>query len=103
VIVGVDVILDCVGASYYQKNIDSLNLDGRLFIIGFQGGVTTQVDLRPLLAKRLTVQGIAILGIYPFLIYSLAQIQFLICLCKYKHCAKSCMLTNKKLKKKVSE
>ncbi|KAL9321260.1 hypothetical protein ACSQ67_013099 [Phaseolus vulgaris] len=54
---GVDVILDCVGASYYQKNIDSLNLDGRLFIIGFQGGVTTQVDLRPLLAKRLTVQG----------------------------------------------
>ncbi|ESW20226.1 hypothetical protein PHAVU_006G190900 [Phaseolus vulgaris] len=54
---GVDVILDCVGASYYQKNIDSLNLDGRLFIIGFQGGVTTQIDLRPLLAKRLTVQG----------------------------------------------
>ncbi|CAJ1961560.1 unnamed protein product [Sphenostylis stenocarpa] len=53
---GVDVILDCMGASYYQKNIDSLNLDGRLFIIGLQGGVTTQVDLRSLLAKRLTVQ-----------------------------------------------
>ncbi|QCD76695.1 quinone oxidoreductase PIG3 [Vigna unguiculata] len=53
---GVDVILDCMGASYYQRNIDSLNLDGRLFIIGFQGGVTTEVDFRPLLAKRLTVQ-----------------------------------------------
>ncbi|KAL2341947.1 hypothetical protein Fmac_009887 [Flemingia macrophylla] len=54
---GVDVILDCMGASYYQRNIDCLNFDGRLFIIGFQGGFTTQADLRPLLAKRLTVQG----------------------------------------------
>ncbi|KAK7412283.1 hypothetical protein VNO78_03736 [Psophocarpus tetragonolobus] len=53
---GVDVILDCMGASYYQRNLDSLNFDGRLFIIGFQGGTTAQVDLRPLLAKRLTVQ-----------------------------------------------
>ncbi|XP_061363040.1 uncharacterized protein LOC133306696 [Gastrolobium bilobum] len=54
---GVDVILDCMGASYYQRNLDSLNFDGRLFIIGFQGGVSTEVDLRALLAKRLTVQG----------------------------------------------
>ncbi|GAU33512.1 hypothetical protein TSUD_386570 [Trifolium subterraneum] len=54
---GVDVILDCMGASYYKRNLDSLNFDGRLFIIGFQGGVSTEVDLRPLLAKRLTVQG----------------------------------------------
>lgn len=57
-VAGVDVILDCVGASYFQRNLDSLNFDGRLFIIGFQGGVTTQVDLRPILAKRLTIQGI---------------------------------------------
>ncbi|XP_061363034.1 uncharacterized protein LOC133306692 isoform X2 [Gastrolobium bilobum] len=54
---GVDVILDCMGASYYQRNLDSLNFDGRLFIIGFQGGFSTEVDLRALLAKRLTVQG----------------------------------------------
>ncbi|XP_061363050.1 uncharacterized protein LOC133306704 isoform X2 [Gastrolobium bilobum] len=54
---GVDVILDCMGASYYQRNLDSLNLDGRLFIIGFQGGISTEVDLRTLFAKRLTVQG----------------------------------------------
>jgi len=103
VVAGVDVILDCVGASYCQRNLDSLNLDGRLLIIGFRGGVTTQVDLPPLLAKRLAVQGITNLGMYPFLIYSLAQIQFNmnICLCKYKHCANSCMLTKKKLKKKV--
>ncbi|KAK3447048.1 quinone oxidoreductase PIG3 [Eucalyptus grandis] len=53
---GVDVILDCIGASYLQRNLDCLNFDGRLFIIGFLSGVATQVDLRGLLAKRLTVQ-----------------------------------------------
>ncbi|OIW13668.1 hypothetical protein TanjilG_08010 [Lupinus angustifolius] len=54
---GVDVILDCMGASYYQRNLDSLNFDGRLFIIAFQGGVSTEFDLRALFGKRLTVQG----------------------------------------------
>ena len=32
--VGVDVILDHIGASYLKQNIESLNFDGRLFIIG---------------------------------------------------------------------
>jgi len=54
---GVDVILDCMGASYYQRNLDCLNFDGRLFIIGIQGGISTEVDIRSLVAKRLTVQG----------------------------------------------
>eukprot|EP00262_Sarcandra_glabra_P003016 TRINITY_DN13456_c0_g1_i1.p1 TRINITY_DN13456_c0_g1~~TRINITY_DN13456_c0_g1_i1.p1 ORF type:complete len:326 (+),score=60.86 TRINITY_DN13456_c0_g1_i1:106-1083(+) len=54
---GVDVILDNIGGSYFQRNLNSLNVDGRLFIIGFQGGTTTDVDLRCMLAKRLTVQG----------------------------------------------
>ncbi|XP_058749812.1 uncharacterized protein LOC131622795 [Vicia villosa] len=49
-----------MGASYFQKNLDSLNFDGRLFIIGFQGGVSTEVDLRALFGKRLTVQGAAL-------------------------------------------
>ena len=35
---GVDVILDMVGGSYIQKNIDSLNWDGRLSIIAFLAG-----------------------------------------------------------------
>ena len=55
---GVDFILDCMGAAYYQRNLESLNFDGRLFIIGFQGGTSAEVDLRALVAKRLTVQGI---------------------------------------------
>ncbi|XP_008778217.1 quinone oxidoreductase PIG3 isoform X2 [Phoenix dactylifera] len=53
---GVDVILDNIGAPYLQRNLDSLNIDGRLFIIGFQGGTVTQVNLSCLLAKRLTLQ-----------------------------------------------
>ncbi|KAL4274900.1 hypothetical protein AHAS_Ahas20G0053400 [Arachis hypogaea] len=69
---GVDVILDCMGASYYQRNLDSLNFDGRLFIIGFQGGTSTQTDLRTLFAKRLTVQGVANFGLYPFLVDAFA-------------------------------
>lgn len=54
---GVDVILDNVGAAYFQRNIDSLNIGGRLFIIGIQGGTITEVNLTGLLARRLTVQG----------------------------------------------
>ncbi|KAA8515323.1 hypothetical protein F0562_018447 [Nyssa sinensis] len=54
---GVDVILDNIGGAYFQRNLDSLNVDGRLFIIGFMGGTVTEVNLVGLLARRLTVQG----------------------------------------------
>lgn len=53
---GVDVILDCMGASYFQRNLGSLNIDGRLFIIGTQGGAKTELNITSLFAKRLTVQ-----------------------------------------------
>lgn len=53
---GVDVILDNIGGSYLQRNLESLNYDGRLFIIGFMGGAATEVNLSSLLVKRLTVQ-----------------------------------------------
>ncbi|KAJ6725071.1 QUINONE OXIDOREDUCTASE PIG3 [Salix viminalis] len=53
---GVDVILDCIGAPYFQKNVDSLSIDGRLFLLGFMGGFVTQVNLASLFAKRITVQ-----------------------------------------------
>ncbi|XP_034698224.1 quinone oxidoreductase PIG3-like isoform X1 [Vitis riparia] len=53
---GVDVILDNIGGAYFQRNINSLNVDGRLFIIGFQGGTVAEVNLSGLLARRLTVQ-----------------------------------------------
>lgn len=54
---GVDVILDNMGAGYLKRNLDSLNFDGRLFIIGLQGGATAEINLASLLARRITVQG----------------------------------------------
>ncbi|KAK1621284.1 hypothetical protein QYE76_026801 [Lolium multiflorum] len=53
---GVDVILDNIGGSYLQRNLNSLAVDGRLFIIGFMGGVVTEVNLAIMLARRLTIQ-----------------------------------------------
>ena len=49
---GADVILDLMGASYLDRNIDALAPDGRLVVIGFQGGVTGELNLGKLLAKR---------------------------------------------------
>ncbi|XP_047078406.1 quinone oxidoreductase PIG3-like [Lolium rigidum] len=53
---GVDVVLDNIGGSYLQRNLNTLAVDGRLFIIGFMGGVVTEVNLAVMLARRLTVQ-----------------------------------------------
>lgn len=56
-ITGVDVILDNIGGSYIKRNLESLNVGGRLFIIGFMGGSVAEVNLAILLVRRLTVQG----------------------------------------------
>ncbi|MGK4582063.1 NAD(P)H-quinone oxidoreductase [Kitasatospora sp. HPMI-4] len=52
---GVDVILDIMGAKYLQRNVDALAVNGRLSIIGLQGGVKGELDLGTLLAKRAAV------------------------------------------------
>ncbi|RZT25007.1 putative PIG3 family NAD(P)H quinone oxidoreductase [Mycobacterium sp. BK558] len=49
---GADVILDIMGAAYLDRNIDALAADGRLVIIGMQGGVTAELNIAKLLAKR---------------------------------------------------
>ncbi|WP_460600234.1 NAD(P)H-quinone oxidoreductase [Flexivirga lutea] len=49
---GADVILDVVGAKYLARNIEALAPDGRLDIIGMQGGRTGELDIAALLAKR---------------------------------------------------
>ncbi|MEH3142466.1 MAG: NAD(P)H-quinone oxidoreductase [Mycobacterium kyogaense] len=49
---GADVILDIMGAAYLDRNIDALAKDGRLVIIGMQGGVTGDLNIGKLLAKR---------------------------------------------------
>lgn len=55
---GVDIVLDMIGAAYFEKNIASLAKDGCLSIIAFLGGaVAEKVNLAPIMVKRLTVTG----------------------------------------------
>ncbi|WP_245630420.1 NAD(P)H-quinone oxidoreductase [Granulicoccus phenolivorans] len=49
---GTDVILDNQGARYLAMNVDVLNKDGRLVIIGLMGGRKAELDLGKLLNKR---------------------------------------------------
>ena len=49
---GADVILDIMGASYLDRNVDALAPDGRLVIIGMQGGVKGELNIGKLLGKR---------------------------------------------------
>jgi putative PIG3 family NAD(P)H quinone oxidoreductase len=52
---GVEVILDNMGAAYLERNLRVLAPDGRLMVIGLQGGRTGELDLGMLLAKRATL------------------------------------------------
>ena len=54
---GVDVLLDMVAGPYTQKNLESMARDGRCSIIAFLQGSKVQLDLRVVLAKRLTITG----------------------------------------------
>jgi putative PIG3 family NAD(P)H quinone oxidoreductase len=52
---GADVILDIMGASYLARNLATLATDGRLVIIGRQGGSRAEIDLGVLQGKRASV------------------------------------------------
>ncbi|MFT6563464.1 MAG: putative PIG3 family NAD(P)H quinone oxidoreductase [Actinomycetes bacterium] len=52
---GADVILDNMGAKYLQRNVAALAPDGRLVIIGLQGGIKAELNIGSLLGKRATV------------------------------------------------
>ena len=49
---GADVILDNMGAKYLARNVDALAVNGRLVVIGLQGGAKAELDLGQLLRKR---------------------------------------------------
>jgi len=49
---GANVIFDIMGASYLDRNVDALAPDGRLVIIGMQGGVKGELNIAKLLGKR---------------------------------------------------
>ena len=54
---GVDVILDMVGGDYFQKNINILTRQGRLLNIAYLKGSKVEVNLLPIMLKRLTISG----------------------------------------------
>jgi putative PIG3 family NAD(P)H quinone oxidoreductase len=54
---GADVILDIMGAAYLDRNVDALASDGRLVIIGMQGGIKAELVIAKLMAKRAGVIG----------------------------------------------
>lgn len=59
---GVNLILDFVGAPYWQDNLASLAPYGRLMLIGFLGRSRGQLDIGPILSK--SVMG-TMLRLYP--------------------------------------
>jgi NADPH:quinone reductase len=55
---GVDVIIDIVGAPYFERNMKSLAMDGRLVEVATQfGAVAERFDLFQVMRRRLTVTG----------------------------------------------
>ena len=54
---GVDVILDVVGAPYWDRNIASLAVRGRLVLVGTMGGGSLETNIGALMPKRLRVSG----------------------------------------------
>lgn len=59
---GVDVILDIIGAKYLESNVNALATDGRLVVIGLQGGRKGTLDLNALLTKRALVTATSLRG-----------------------------------------
>ena len=54
---GADVILDMVGAPYFQKNMAAAALEGRIAQIAFQHGTKGELNMQPLMMRRLTWTG----------------------------------------------
>ena len=54
---GVDVILDPVGASYLEDNLQILRLNGRLVLIGLMSGAKADINLASLMIKRVRLIG----------------------------------------------
>ena len=59
---GADVVLDIMGGSYLDRNLAALRPDGRLVIIGLQGGANAELNIGVVIGKRLQVIGTALRG-----------------------------------------
>ncbi len=54
---GVAVLLDVIGADYWERNLASLAVQGRMVLVGIMSGGVVQANLGPLMFKRLRVHG----------------------------------------------
>ncbi|WP_082034396.1 NAD(P)H-quinone oxidoreductase [Cohnella kolymensis] len=55
---GVDIILDFLGSSYWEQNMEALAIDGRLIVLATMGGnIVKDVDLGFMLRRRLQLIG----------------------------------------------
>ncbi len=54
---GVDVVLDFIGAPYFERNLSILKTKGRLLQVGLIGGSTTEMNLNTVMRNRLQIIG----------------------------------------------
>ena len=54
---GVNVILDMIGGDYFPRNLQCMDYDARLVQIAIQNGAKTEINLLPVMLKRLTITG----------------------------------------------
>ena len=59
---GADVILDNMGAKYLERNVNARAPDGRIVIIGMQGGIKAELNLAALLGKRGAIHATSLRG-----------------------------------------
>ncbi len=57
---GVNIIFDQIGASVYEKNIQSLSAKGRLLLVGVVGGVKAELMFGPIIMKDIEVLGVTV-------------------------------------------
>jgi putative PIG3 family NAD(P)H quinone oxidoreductase len=54
---GAEVVLDCIGAAYFEENVRALAPRGRMVMLGALGGATGTAPIGMMLGKRVTVMG----------------------------------------------
>ena len=54
---GADIILDIIGGDYVARNIKASRHDARLIQLAFNGGSKVEIDLMPVMLKRLSYTG----------------------------------------------
>ncbi len=57
---GVHVVLDFVGATYMEQNLEALGMWGRMVFLSTMGGAQANVNLGMLMGKRISIRGVTL-------------------------------------------